>query len=294
MVTLAVLITCHNRKDTTLLCLGRLFSIRKDIDVYCVDDNSTDGTADAIRKEFPQVNLIHGDGNLFWSRGMRTAWIEAAKNKDYDFYFWLNDDLMLYDDCFDEMLECSRIMEHKAVIAGLVQETTTKSVIYGGYDKSKHLIPANGELNEVFRLNGNFVLVSKYVFEKNGFLDPVYHHDHLHHVWLCQHRHRLVAICPDPLRHRSRGPVRAHGASGGRSDHRCADLSQHTGLHSVQSGGAVQLRCHLRDRLFHFPVSAAGQRHELPERRPVPDLPASGHGAVHFQGRCPFGPDPAL
>ena len=177
MVTLAVLITCHNRKDTTLLCLGRLFSIRKDIDVYCVDDNSTDGTADAIREEFPQVNLIHGDGNLFWSRGMTAAWMEAAKNKDYDFYFWLNDDLVLYDYCFDEMLECSRIMDHKAVIAGLVQETTTKGAIYGGFDRSKHLIAANGELNEVFRLNGNFVLVPNYVFKKNGFFDPVYHHD---------------------------------------------------------------------------------------------------------------------
>ena len=73
MVTIAVLITCHNRKDTTLSCLGRLFSIRKDIDVYCVDDNSTDGTADAIRENFPQVNLIRGDGNLFWCRGMRKA-----------------------------------------------------------------------------------------------------------------------------------------------------------------------------------------------------------------------------
>lgn len=177
MVTLAVLITCHNRKDTTLSCLGKLFSIRKDIDVYCVDDNSTDGTADAIREEFPQVNLIHGDGNLYWSRGMRKAWMEAAKNKDYDFYFWLNDDLLLYDDCFDEMLQCSGENEHKAVIAGLVQETTTKQVIYGGFDKSKHLIPANGELNEVCHLNGNFVLVPKYVFEKVGFLDPVYHHD---------------------------------------------------------------------------------------------------------------------
>ena len=174
---IAVLITCHNRKDTTLLCLGRLFSIRKDIDVYCVDDNSTDGTADAIREEFPQVNLIHGDGNLFWSRGMTAAWMEAAKNKDYDFYFWLNDDLVLYDYCFDEMLECSRIMEHKAVIAGLVQETTTQDAIYGGFDRSKHLIAANGELNEVFRLNGNFVLVPNYVFKKNGFFDPVYHHD---------------------------------------------------------------------------------------------------------------------
>ena len=177
MVTIAILIACHNRKQTTLACLDKLYGIRRDIDVYCVDDNSTDGTADAIREEFPQVNLIHGDGNLFWSRGMTAAWMEAAKNKDYDFYFWLNDDLVLYDYCFDEMLECSRIMEHKAVIAGLVQETTTQDAIYGGFDRSKHLIAANGELNEVFRLNGNFVLVPNYVFKKNGFFDPVYHHD---------------------------------------------------------------------------------------------------------------------
>ena len=66
---------------------------------------------------------------------------------------------------------------HKAVIAGLVQETTTQDAIYGGFDRSKHLIAANGELNEVFRLNGNFVLVPNYVFKKNGFFDPVYHHD---------------------------------------------------------------------------------------------------------------------
>lgn len=177
MVTIAVLITCHNRKDTTLSCLGRLFSIRKDIDVYCVDDNSTDGTADAIRENFPQVNLIRGDGNLFWCRGMRKAWVEASRSRDYDFYFWLNDDLLLYDDCFEEMQKCSELMNHKAVIAGLVQEATSKRVIYGGYDKAKHLIEANGKLNEVYHLNGNFVLVPKYVFEKLGVFDPVYHHD---------------------------------------------------------------------------------------------------------------------
>ncbi len=221
MVTIAVLITCHNRKDTTLSCLGRLFSIRKDIDVYCVDDNSTDGTADAIRENFPQVNLIRGDGNLFWCRGMRKAWVEASRSRDYDFYFWLNDDLLLYDDSFDEMLECSRIMEHKAVIAGLVQETTTRQVVYGGYDKSKHLIPANGELNEVFRMNGNFVLVPKYVFEKNGFFDPVYHHDlgdvayghetHKNGLHVCTTRKYIG--CTDAALQRGNPRIRLNGVS---------------------------------------------------------------------------------
>ncbi len=195
MVTLAVLITCHNRKDTTLSCLSRLFSIRKDIDVYCVDDNSTDGTADAIREEFPQVSLIHGDGNLFWCRGMRKAWIEASRNKDYDFYFWLNDDLLLNDDCFEEMLKCSELMNHKAIIAGLVQETTTKRVIYGGFDKAKHLIEANGNLNEVYNLNGNFVLVPKSVFERIGVFDPVYHHDLGDVAYGCEAHRQGLHVC---------------------------------------------------------------------------------------------------
>lgn len=176
MVTIAVLLTCHNRKQVTLSCLERLFEISQNIDVYCVDDNSTDGTAEAIVKSFPQVHLIHGDGNLFWCRGMRKAWAEASVH-NYDFYFWLNDDLLLYDDCFDEMLQCSGENEHKAVIAGLVQETLTKQVIYGGFDKSKKLIAANGKLNEVHNLNGNFVLVPRYVFDKVGLFDSVYHHD---------------------------------------------------------------------------------------------------------------------
>ena len=39
------------------------------------------------------------------------------------------------------------------------------------------MIAANGELNEVTFLNGNFVIVPRYVFDKIGFLDERFHHD---------------------------------------------------------------------------------------------------------------------
>ena len=155
----------------------RLFEIRTDIDVYCVDDCSTDGTAQMITSEFPQVELIEGDGNLFWSRGMRLAWVTARDKKEYDFYFWLNDDLELYANAFDELLECSRLVKGQAVITGLVEEKTSHKVIYGGSDAAKRMIAANGELNEVTFLNGNFVIVPRYVFDKIGFLDERFHHD---------------------------------------------------------------------------------------------------------------------
>ncbi len=177
MNNIAVLLTCHNRKETTKTCLKRLFEIRADIDVFCVDDCSTDGTAQMITREFPQVILIEGDGNLFWSRGMRLAWVTAWKKKEYDFYFWLNDDLELYANAFDELLECSHMEKDKAVITGLVEEKASHKAIYGGSDAAKRVIVANGKLNEVTFLNGNFVIVPRYVFDKIGFFDKHFHHD---------------------------------------------------------------------------------------------------------------------
>lgn len=68
MKTLAVLITVHNRKETTLQCLQRLYNQllinEYQIDVYLTDDGCTDDTPEAIRKQFPEVHIIKGDGNL--------------------------------------------------------------------------------------------------------------------------------------------------------------------------------------------------------------------------------------
>ena len=97
---IAVLLTVFNRKKQTILCLDSLFrqEIPEDysISVFLTDDGCTDGTTQAVLQQFPsKVNIIQGDGNLFWNRGMWTAWNIAAKEYDYDFYLWLNDDTVL-------------------------------------------------------------------------------------------------------------------------------------------------------------------------------------------------------
>ena len=120
MNSIAVLLTCHNRKDITTSCLQRLFVLKPDVDVFCVDDSSIDGTPEAIAQKFPQVHLIHGDGSLFWCRGMNLAWAKAKENADYDYYLWLNDDLFLYDNAFDEILNCSQLNNDRAIIGGIV------------------------------------------------------------------------------------------------------------------------------------------------------------------------------
>ena len=54
MNNLAVLITCHNRKNKTIQCLRNLYKqtdfINFKTEIFLVDDNSTDGTSETIKK----------------------------------------------------------------------------------------------------------------------------------------------------------------------------------------------------------------------------------------------------
>ena len=174
---LAVLLTCFNRKATTLRCLEQLNkqNITASMDVFLCDDGSTDGTSDAIKKLFPQVYIIKGSGNLFWNRGMLTAWRKACETKDYDAYIWLNDDVYLYEGALQEMLECSSFCKNESIVCGAFC-TDKGEFSYGGKNKKdKPLIP-NGELQQVYWLNGNCVLVPKYVVAKIGLLDGMFQH----------------------------------------------------------------------------------------------------------------------
>ncbi len=176
MNNIAVLLTCFNRKEKTLSCLTQLFILKSNLDVYLVDDGSTDGTGKAILKEFPQVHLIEGSGNLFWNRGMYLAWEEASE-KGYDYYLWLNDDVLLYQNCFEELFDCVNLTKGKAIISGIIETVDKKNTLYGGFDSDKKLIIPNEKLNPIRNLNGNVVIVPNEVYKVLGNLDLHYHHD---------------------------------------------------------------------------------------------------------------------
>jgi GT2 family glycosyltransferase len=177
--TLAVLLTCHNRKDKTLQCLKALYEqqgleIDYTIEVFLVDDASTDGTAQAVALEFPEVTIIPGSGDLYWNRGMQTAWETAVQTKDFDYYLWLNDDTFLYRDAISSLFQKTFT---NAIVCGATQSKQDKKMTYGGFRKNPNrLIAPNGEFQECDYCNGNCVLIPKAVFRLVGTLDPVFHH----------------------------------------------------------------------------------------------------------------------
>ncbi len=176
--TLAVLIACHNRKGKTINCLRALYQCvlpeNHKIDVFLVDDGSSDGTSDAVKTEFTEVNLIKGNGNLYWNRGMHLAWDTAAKSKKNDFYLWLNDDVELFPNAIFDLLKATPNKD--SIVVGNMRSRNELILNYGGWTPNWQLIVPNGvpQLCEAF--NGNLVLIPVKVYTKLGNLDPIFPH----------------------------------------------------------------------------------------------------------------------
>jgi GT2 family glycosyltransferase len=89
-----VVFPVHNRREITLQCLRSLARIDAeglDVHVVMVDDGSTDGTSEAVEKEFPGVEIVQGDGNLWFTEGTNVG-MRAALEHDPDYLLTMNDD----------------------------------------------------------------------------------------------------------------------------------------------------------------------------------------------------------
>lgn len=189
-VKIAVLITCHNRKATTLACLEALFNSTLpdgySLLVYLVDDGSTDGTKQAIREHYPQVKIIKGDGNLYWNGGMRVAF-SAAMEQGFDYYLWLNDDTLLYLTALAIMIHTACDLQAKrgksVIVVGSTQDKESEQPTYGGkiriskWNPIKYqLITPTNMAMPCDTMNGNCVLIPHSVTQVLGNLDEAFIH----------------------------------------------------------------------------------------------------------------------
>lgn len=188
---IAALLTCHNRRAMTLRCLELLH--RQEgldtlfrLEVFLVDDGSTDGTGAAVKAAFPAVHIIPGDGNLFWNGGMRKAW-QAALPGNHGFYLWLNDDSLLYPQALRDLLgHCTELAargQPVGALAGTMVDPETRLPTYGGKRITSRFnrlrvagIPPAKEIQACDYLNGNLVLVPASSVQAIGILHGFYKH----------------------------------------------------------------------------------------------------------------------
>jgi GT2 family glycosyltransferase len=117
----AVVAPVHNRREITLQCLKSLSRINRqnlEIKIIIVDDGSTDGTAEAIAAHYPEVEVVHGDGSLWFTGGTNLGIKTALKYKP-DYVLTINDDEVFDEDFLFYMIECAEKYP-RAVVGSLL------------------------------------------------------------------------------------------------------------------------------------------------------------------------------
>jgi GT2 family glycosyltransferase len=182
---IAVLMTCHNRREKTLACLNAFFRAKIpdgfSFKVFLVDDGSTDETSHFVKKQFSSVQIIPGNGDLYWNQGMRLAWKTASQDNRYDFYMWLNDDVIIKRDALDEMLsnyyEILKNENKPVIVTGAFKNgELDDNFSYGGRSIDDKAVVPNGLLQKCTFINGNTVLIPSKIYDIIGNLSNDYTH----------------------------------------------------------------------------------------------------------------------
>lgn len=189
---LAVILTCFNRVEKTTMCLSEVYDQAipdfPNLEVFLVDDGSSDGTADAVREQYPDVHLIVGDGSLFWNMGMHRAFGEALAG-EFDYYLWLNDDTHLYEGAIAALLNAHEALstkgESSSIIVPSTKDPDTGEFSYGGYRRGQSiihnplkldLVGPTDTLEQCDTFCGNCVLIPKEVASRVGNISDRYQH----------------------------------------------------------------------------------------------------------------------
>ena len=115
----AVVILNYNKRADVLNAIGSvLASDIDDVDIVAVDNNSSDGSVEAIRSEYPGVQLVANKDNLGVSGGRNSGWRYALEHFDFEYVLFLDDDALLSQDYLRLVRETYREFPDAGVVCG--------------------------------------------------------------------------------------------------------------------------------------------------------------------------------
>jgi GT2 family glycosyltransferase len=179
-----IIIPVYNRKQITLDCLTTLQQTG-DLDRYfviVVDDGSTDGSAAAIRDRFPEVIILAGDGNLWWT-GAMVQGMQYAIAQGAEYIIWLNDDCIPTSNTLQAMVRYCR--QHPQTITGAACYLTDTNTLHVSGAQGRQQVAAQpGEVVPVDEMSGHCICMPTTVMQKIGLPNcqrfPHYHGDSMY------------------------------------------------------------------------------------------------------------------
>ncbi len=175
-----------NRRDDTLECLGSLaMGTYPNHKVIVLDNHSTDGSVEAIRRSYPDVEILELQENRGYA-GNNNVGIVLALSRGADWVFVLNEDTVVDPDCLAELVRVGEGDEKVGIVGPMVYHYGKPWVIQSAGGKfglcweSIHIArdePDVGQLTEphlVDWISGCGILVRREVIEQVGMIDERY------------------------------------------------------------------------------------------------------------------------
>ncbi|MCD4781121.1 MAG: glycosyltransferase family 2 protein [Candidatus Omnitrophica bacterium] len=167
---------------------------KDDIKIIFVDDGSTDGTADWFKDNYPNIVVLKGDGNLWWSGAVNVGVKYALNNYSCDYILLWNHDTKPAVNYFKELYIIIKSLKNNIIVLSKIYYLDRPNVIFNMgclFDKRKGMKKLTG-FNQVDSekyhnivdadwSGGMGTLIPSSVFRKIGFFDnknfPQYHGD---------------------------------------------------------------------------------------------------------------------
>ncbi|MBA4860954.1 glycosyltransferase family 2 protein [Streptomyces sp. PSKA54] len=219
--------TCHNRRDRTLAALTSLkaqsgLPAGTALTVHLVDAGSSDGTAAAVRRDFPETDVVTVGSDVYWGTGTRIA---AERADPTSHVLLLNDDVLLTSEALAVLLRTAAPLERPAIAIGAMRSSDSARTTYSGY----HVVRAGFGPPRLVRAepdpwhpticdtcNGNAVLVTNAARRVLGDVDTAFPHrmGDMDYGLRARKAGIPVLLCPGHLGTCDDHSMRAPGSSG--------------------------------------------------------------------------------
>jgi GT2 family glycosyltransferase len=125
----AVVILNTNRRKDTLECLQSVSSNRyKPLSIIVIDNSSTDGSVEAIRTSFPEVQVFILEKNKGYA-GNNNVGIDLAIKNAADWILVVNEDTIMSPDCIEALVTAVEGFPEIGVVGPLVYHNDEPDVI---------------------------------------------------------------------------------------------------------------------------------------------------------------------
>jgi GT2 family glycosyltransferase len=172
-----------NRREDTLACLDSLqASSYPQNKIIVLDNNSSDGSVEAIQDQFPQVQIISLEENLGYA-GNNNVGVEFAVNQGADWVFVLNEDTILDPECISRLVEVGESDPNIGIVGPMVYHHDEPDVIQsaggmlGPYWESVHLAKNEKDTGQfvgphlVEWISGCAIMVKRAAIDQVGMID---------------------------------------------------------------------------------------------------------------------------